>query len=456
MKKIIIIEDSYTDQSSVAGICHSWKDDLEFFTATGTKEGLKIINEKEIDLIICNLSSGYGPQIGCLSILSVRFPYIPSLAITGSEQQLEEEVINQGAALFLKSPPHPDELRLKVHELLKMAQIGVVRNIPVHSMLQILEMDEKTCTLMVKTGGQVGLIFLENGIVIGAETVDKTDEDAIYTIMGWDDTTTEIRHYNGQRPNRIDKPLISLIMEAYRLKDEKDNLKENSNTNKKTKPEHKFLSNVGGNFYLEMGAKINMQVDKQESLLTCEMVGMVPDKFLIITAPEPADLAKKIMHPNSRIVLSFIHLGRMCSAKTGIMENITSSQKLLFLKYPEVIHFNELRKAKRTSVFVPVTLKINGGENLTGLLVDLSSKGCRYTAKVDKSSKLPKLDIDSEIELSCTLPGIKYSQLLHGKVKTIKKSSFELRLGIEFVDMADILKTYIEKYVQKAVSMGDL
>lgn len=455
MKKVIVVEDVLTGRNKIADVCRTWLDELDIYTATNTKESVGIIEEENVDLIIYDLSSGYGPQIGGLEGLTSMFPYIPCLAITDKEQHLEKEVLDRGASFCLMSPPDPAELKSQVFQLLEASYSGAVRGIPVHSLLQVLEIDEKTCTLKVKKNDQNGMIFLEDGSVIGAQKAEQYGQEALYTILAWEDATTEIRYYNGKRPKRIEQPLISLILEAFRQKDEKDNLEQKFETNTKTKPERNQLSTVSSPFSLEIGSKIDMEVEGAESPFICEMVGMVPDKFLIVTVPKPVDLAKKVLQSDSKIILKYIHMGRICLSKTKIIDIISSPQRLLFLKYPAVVHFNELRKAKRTSILVPSTIKNNGEDDLPGMMLDLSSMGCLFTAKVNERSMLPKFDIDSGIELACFLPGVTDSQLIHGKVKNMQKSSTELRLGIEFASMDEKLKFAIERYVQTVESMGE-
>ena len=454
MKKLLIIEDEYGDKGGIADTCRKWPDELNIFTSSDEKQSIKIIEERNIDLIVCDLSSGYGLQVNNLSNLTYRFPYVPCLAIIGREQQLEENVLKLGVSACLESPLRPAELRLKVHELLQDATSGAVRGIPVHSLLQMFETDEKTCTLRIESKGKSGLVFLDRGTAVGAETGDQVNEDAFYSIVTWEDAVIEIKHYNCQRPQEIQQPLISLIMEAFRLKDERDSLTEKQQTENKPKLELKHFSTAGNRISLDMGAKIKIEVDEADSPLMSTLVGMIPNQYLVVTSPEPVDLAKKILRPDSRIVIKYLHMGRLCMFKTHLIESIESPHQLLFLAYPPVIHFHELRRAKRTTIFVPSTLKHNGKRELAGVLIDLSSMGCLYMAKVRGNGPLPIFDIDSNVELCCLLPGIKESQVLRGTVKNIKKTTSEIRVGIEFIGLDSELEHAIEKYVETVESIS--
>ena len=52
----------------------------------------------------------------------------------------------------------------------------------------MFESDEKTCTLRVESKGRVGLVYMDKGVLVAAETVGQLNEDAVYSIVAWDDT----------------------------------------------------------------------------------------------------------------------------------------------------------------------------------------------------------------------------------------------------------------------------
>ena len=60
---------------------------------------------------------------------------------------------------------------------------------------------------------------------------------------------------------------------------------------------------------------------------------------------------------------------------------------------------------------------------------------------------MPFFDIETQVELRCLLPGISENQLIRGKVRNLKKSATELRIGIQFEDLGDDLKEAIDNYV---------
>ncbi len=447
MKTLIIIENPNVDQDSIADILRDRSEDYEILFAQDDQTAAIIAEQANADLLLYDLSSMNDLQIDNLARMAILLPYIPCIAIIDEEGEQAEAVVKSGVNQCLSRPLDADVLCSHIREQVTLSSSGQVRGIPIHSLLQMLESDEKTCTLKVESKSEKGLIFIDKGTVLGAETGTLEDEDAIYSIITWEDAIVEIRYYNCKRKKTINKPLISLIMEGFRLKDERESQKEAKETQKKPKLELKHISTAGNRISLDIGSKIKMEFDNVDTPLISTMVGMIPDEYLIITTPTPFSVVNTALETGNRIVIKYLHRGRLCMFKTQLLKAIEEPHHLLFLEYPLVIHYHELRRAKRTSIFIPCTFHLNKDPEFYGVLVDLSGLGCLCQIRVKGNAPLPPIDLETKVHLRCLLPGLKEDQELNGIVKNIKKSSSETHIGLEFYGLQDYLREAIEKYV---------
>ena len=71
---------------------------------------------------------------------------------------------------------------------------GYVLGFTVGTFVQMLELEEKTCTLNVQSKGREGVIYFKKGIMLNAETGDLKGEVAAYTILGWADTQLKLEN----------------------------------------------------------------------------------------------------------------------------------------------------------------------------------------------------------------------------------------------------------------------
>ncbi len=447
MNNILVFGNIDAELESIAEIFWQAPGDSNVLVASEEQAALNFLTEQEIALVVYDLSSWNDVQNEIFSHLTHMFPYIPSIALVDKDDNIREYVLQNGAGLCFTRPFKSDELWQGAHELIETATSGTVKGFPIHSLLQMFKTESKTCTLKIQGKEDDGLIFVKQGVVVAAETSNQKNEDAIYAIITWEDAIAEILYFNLQRQQEIKKPLISLIMEAFRLKDERDSLSEKQESQNKPRLELKHISTAGNRLSLDIGAKIKLEFDDMESQLTSSMVGMVPDKYLLVSTPTPFPIEENAINSGNRITVKYLHMGRLCMFKTHLLKSIVDPYQLLFLGYPSIIHYHELRRAKRTSILIPCTTHPPSGETFNGVLIDLSRLGCLCQIKAKRSKPLPTIDINTEIQIRCLLPGVKQDPELCGVVKNINKSSSEIRMGIEFINLQSEMLATIDRYL---------
>ncbi len=97
---------------------------------------------------------------------------------------------------------------------------GQIHGISLPSFLQMSEMEESTFTLKVSKGNDVGLLFLSKGELIAAEIDLCAGSEAAYRIISWENVSIEIHAEDPDRPREINEPLMHILMESLKIKDE--------------------------------------------------------------------------------------------------------------------------------------------------------------------------------------------------------------------------------------------
>ena len=99
---------------------------------------------------------------------------------------------------------------------------GSINGFSVSSFIQILELEQKTCTLRVCFDGKNGCLYIKKGVVLDAETDRLRGEEAAITILGWDYPHIKLDNTCDQTKKVIRSSLTRLILEASKRKDESD------------------------------------------------------------------------------------------------------------------------------------------------------------------------------------------------------------------------------------------
>ena len=103
---------------------------------------------------------------------------------------------------------------------------GQIHGISLPSFLQMSEMEKSTFTLRVSSSNRSGKLHLSEGVLIAAETVNASGPQAAYQIISWDDVVIEIAPADESKINEIKQPLMHVLMESLKLKDEKSSTME--------------------------------------------------------------------------------------------------------------------------------------------------------------------------------------------------------------------------------------
>jgi hypothetical protein len=97
---------------------------------------------------------------------------------------------------------------------------GLIQGISLGAFLQMVQMERKTCTLTIRSDEGIGRLYILNGDLIAAETENNRNKEAAYEIIGWDQTLIEIDDNCAKKKKEINQPLMHLLMEGLKAKDE--------------------------------------------------------------------------------------------------------------------------------------------------------------------------------------------------------------------------------------------
>jgi CheY-like chemotaxis protein/c-di-GMP-binding flagellar brake protein YcgR len=454
MKTIVIIENEAVELAAMVHLFEQWQKELNVLTAKEEKAAISIMSQHQVDLVVCDLTLPKSKTLEGFTLLTHTFPYVPCIALSTGRDPSPAEAMKRGASHCLEKPIIAEELLQHAALLLDTDTSGTIKGIPIHSFLQMLESEEKTCTIQVNHRGDSGLLFIQNGQLISAETKNFIGEEAAHLILSWEEPVVQLRYYNGQRKRLINKPLLSIIMEAFRLRGERETARETGVLKDHQLP-LKHLSTLGKRLPLDIGSRVKLEFPRLNIRHESTMVGMLPNHYLILTAPQPLSEVAEKMAVERRILIKYVHKGRMWMFKTQLLKAIDAPFELLFFDYPVVIHYHELRQAKRSSIFIPCTFHPVEAPELYGTLIDLSTTGALCQIRHKGEAALPPIEVSDSIQLRCLMPGIKEEQLVGGVVRNFTKDTAETRIGIEFEKLQPHLANTIGSYLYAAEGLGD-
>ena len=157
-----------------------------------------------------------------LAYMSSNCPEIPVFVMTANgSPEVEERINTLGSIKYFEKPMNIDVLTESIFEELNAGAQGKIEGIGLSSFLQLIEMEQKTCTLTVESEGISGRVYCLKGALISAESGELKNEQAVYRLLEWDNPAINIENTCAKKENEINQPLMSVLMEGLKLKDEK-------------------------------------------------------------------------------------------------------------------------------------------------------------------------------------------------------------------------------------------
>ncbi|MDF1577930.1 MAG: response regulator [Desulfobulbales bacterium] len=224
MKKILVVDDEKNFLLSLADMLKANENDFSVETAGNGKEASDIIDSKKINLVVTDLNMPEMDGFELIAHISQVDPGIPVIAMTAyGTPEMESRLNNMGAFQYIEKPIDFDSLLGMINEGLKKGSTrGHVAGIALTSFMQLLELDNKTCTLHIKSAKGTGDMFFNQGELLTARTGELTGQNAAFEIINWDNPEIVIENTCKVKieDRDIEVPMGFLLIESARMKDE--------------------------------------------------------------------------------------------------------------------------------------------------------------------------------------------------------------------------------------------
>jgi len=227
MERVLIVEDNPVLIKILQTGLKKYSDKFETVTARDGEEAIEVLKREPISLLVTDLQM---PRIDGLSLLAYmndRHPEIPCIVMTAHGTQQIKDKLQQDVLRFIEKPFEIDDLVQAILPALdRDVPVGSINGISIASFMQMIEMEQKTCLFEVESPNDgKGYFYFEEGILYDAVYGDNKGLDAALKLIPLEDAKIRFKNVSKSKrkiARRIKDDLMSVIMEAMRLKDEAD------------------------------------------------------------------------------------------------------------------------------------------------------------------------------------------------------------------------------------------
>ncbi|MDJ0986061.1 MAG: response regulator [Desulfobacterales bacterium] len=226
IKNVLLVDD---DTEMLHALKEGFKRYLESFAVLLAEDGvqaLEVLKQNIISLVVTDLKMPNMDGFELLAHIMQHYPDIPVIIITGYSTPEMEQLAREGGAVGYIAKPFLIEnlARQILITLRKESEGGTLHNISSGMFLQLIEMEQKTCTIRLeeKASAQKGILFFRDGELLDARVNKMQGEAAAHIIFSWDAVNLSIQNGCALKENKIHSDLQPLILEAMRRKDEEE------------------------------------------------------------------------------------------------------------------------------------------------------------------------------------------------------------------------------------------
>jgi CheY-like chemotaxis protein len=223
MRNVLIVDDEEGFTLTLSEGFKAYSMDFTMLAAGNGKEAVKILKSAKIDLVVTDLKMPEMDGFELLAYMSANHPTIPVIVMTAfGNSKIEKRLEALGIGQFLEKPLDFEVLIERIYEELAAGATGYIRGITLATFAQMVEIEKKTYTLKIRTPEKEGYLYFNQGTLLDAETESRNGFEAALEIVSWSNAEIEISSGCRKKQNNINVPLPHILMEGYRIKDEKE------------------------------------------------------------------------------------------------------------------------------------------------------------------------------------------------------------------------------------------
>lgn len=190
------------------------------FTAANVREAFDITKRFRVDIIIVGRQIAAG-EVDFLDRYLKDKPDIKLILMVERKSKFAKILKAYEYHIQFQMPADPNLLLQTMLEEFETNCGGQLRGISLTSFLQMIELEDKSCTIKVTGKGQVGYLYCRSGALIEAQIGELKGKEAAFAILEMENALIYIDYQSPEKSRTIVEPLMSLLLESGRKRDEK-------------------------------------------------------------------------------------------------------------------------------------------------------------------------------------------------------------------------------------------
>jgi CheY-like chemotaxis protein len=224
IRNVLFVDDDQEMLQALKEGLEKYRDTFQARLASDGTEAVSHLKQHAISLVVTDLKMPGMDGFSLLAHIMENYPDIPVIIITGYSTSEMKRLAQEGGAVgYISKPFLIEDLAKHIMKTLrKESDGGTLHGVSSGMFLQLMEMEERTCTIRLtdRASAKSGVLFFRDGELLNARVDEQQGLEAAYVIFSWEEVTLSIQNECPQKDNKINSDLQPIILEAMRIKDE--------------------------------------------------------------------------------------------------------------------------------------------------------------------------------------------------------------------------------------------
>ncbi len=192
-------------------------------TAVHGADAVRYLRNHPVDVLVTDVNMPVMDGFELLAYVRNHHPNLPVVVLS----VVAPEVVHEGSPSLglLRIVAKPSSVA-EIAKVVLAARADVVKGhmsgVPLATLLQLMQLERKSCSLLVRSGPRKGRLHFLSGELVNAYSfeLDTEGEEAARHLLGWDTVSIDFERSLHNHKRRIDTPLEALLLEVATQRDE--------------------------------------------------------------------------------------------------------------------------------------------------------------------------------------------------------------------------------------------
>lgn len=227
MKNILVVDNDPITLHSIVGLLKSQSNLFHVLSADSIETALNVLEKGTIHLLITGMHLTEMDTFKLSLLVSNQHVTRIFVMTHNATASFRSKIKQIDSVIHFDQVLDISMLSKRIFTELQINYGGQVQGITLCSMLQVFELEKRTCTLLVTAKAKSGTIYLVDGKPVAAKMGRLTGRPAALQILNWQNVLIDIDYKPVDVAQEIYSSLMNLLLESGQLMDERLSQRDN-------------------------------------------------------------------------------------------------------------------------------------------------------------------------------------------------------------------------------------